>query len=284
LGSNGQLGTILSLELARMNFKVMALSKATLDVTDSNAVLKAMTEIEPELIVNCAAWTDVNLAEDFPTKANLVNAESLRGITNACVSLGIRLIHISTDHVFSGNQVLPYAVNAKRVPVNKYGESKLAGEVLIENSDLKEYWILRTSWLYGNSSNDFIAKIIKKFRGTQGPIPVVCDQIGHPTFVNDLVKMIINVISNEPDFGTYHASNSGTTSWFNFAQEAVRLLGLDANRIMPIKYSDLNLKVNRPDHVALDFSKWAEVGLAPMRSWNIALSECLSEGGVNVKY
>ena len=274
----------MSLELARMNVRVIALSKTALDITDFYAVQKAMSEIEPDLIVNCAAWTDVNLAEEFPTKANLVNAESLSGITNACVSLGIKLIHISTDHVFSGKQVLPYAVNAERVPVNKYGESKLAGEVLIENSDLKEYWILRTSWLYGNSDNDFIAKILKKYRGTQGPIPVVSDQIGHPTFVDDLVKKIINVINNEPDFGTYHASNSGTTSWFNFAQEAVRLLGLDANRIVPIKYSELNSKVNRPDYVALDFSKWSEVGLVPMRSWNIALSECLNKGGVNVKY
>jgi len=284
LGGNGQLGSILSLELAGLNFEVTALSKDFLNITDPEAVYSSMSQIEPDLVVNCAAWTDVNLAERFPTEAKLVNAESLRGITRACLELGIKLIHISTDHVFSGMEDLPYKVDAKRAPVNKYGESKMAGEIIIEDSTLKNYWIVRTSWLYGNSNNDFISKILRKYRANQEPIPVVNDQIGHPTFVNDLVKKIIDLINTEPEFGTYHASNSGTASWFEFAQEAIRLLELDTNRIIPIKYSELKLSLRRPDSVELDFSKWATVGLRPMRKWSLALNECLDGGGLNVKY
>jgi len=284
LGSNGQLGNVLSLELASSNYIVTALSKDSLNITDSEAVYSSMSRIKPYLVVNCAAWTDVNLAEKFPTKANLVNAESLRGITRACLELGIKLIHISTDHVFSGMQVMPYAVSAKRFPVNQYGESKLGGEIVIESSMTENFWILRTSWLYGNSDKDFISKILKKYRANNDLIPVVFDQIGHPTFVNDLAKKIMEVIDIQPKFGIYHASNLGTTSWFNFAQQSIRLLGLDADRIVPVKYSDLKSTVKRPSNVELDFSEWGNVGLNPLRKWDLALSECIDRGGLNYKY
>jgi dTDP-4-dehydrorhamnose reductase len=284
LGSNGQLGSILSLELARLNYKVTAFSKDSLNITNSEAVYLNMSQLKPDFVVNCAGWTNVNLAEKFPAEANLVNAGSLISITRACLDLGIKLIHISTDHVFSGKQLLPYAVNSTRAPVNKYGESKLGGEIIIEKSLLNNYWILRTSWLYGNSKNDFISKILKKYRENQEPIPVVYDQIGHPTFVKDLVKKIIELIDIEPEFGTYHASNSGKTSWFNFAQESVRLLGLDTNRLVPIKYSQLKLPLKRPANVELDFSKWDKVGLIQMRNWDLALNECMSGGGLYVRY
>ena len=145
----------------------------------------------------------------------------------------------------------------------------------------ENYWILRTSWLYGNSSNDFISKIFKKYKANKDLIPVVCDQIGHPTLVNDLAKKIIEIIDIQPKFGIYHASNTGSTSWFCFAQEATRLLGLDLNRIVPIKYSELESTVKRPFNVELDFSKWGNVGLAPMRKWDLALSECMDRGGLN---
>ena len=284
LGGNGQLGGILSLKLAGLNFRVTTLSKNALNITDPDAVYSSMSQIEPGFVVNCAAWTDVNLAERFPIEAKLVNAESLRGITRACSELGIKLIHISTDHVFSGMEDFPYKVDAKRAPVNKYGESKMAGEIIIEDSTLIDYWIVRTSWLYGNSNNDFISKILKKYRVNQEPIPVVNDQIGHPTFVNDLAKKIIDLINAEPEYGIYHASNSGTASWFEFAQEAIGLLELDTSRIIPVKYSELKLPLRRPRSVELDFSKWATVGLHPMRKWGLALNECLKGGGLNVKY
>jgi dTDP-4-dehydrorhamnose reductase len=202
------------------------------------------------------------------------------GITKACVSLGIKLIHISTDYVFSGESNNPYKFDSERIPVNKYGETKLGGELIIESTNKLEYWIIRSSWLYGNSKNDIISKLLNKYRGNNNPIPVVQDQFGHPTFVFDLAKKIIEVINLEPKFGAYHASNTGITSWFNFAQKAFQLLDLGYNRIIPVNYTELNLNVNRPTKVILDFSKWESVGLTPMRNWNLALNDCLKRGNI----
>lgn len=260
---------------------MIPLGKNELDIKNEEAVFSLLSQVKPQYLVNCAGWTDVNEAEKFPTEANLVNAISLIGVTKACVSLGIKLIHISTDYVFSGKSNNPYEVDSERIPVNKYGESKLAGEVVIETTNKLEYWILRSSWLYGNSNNDFISKLLNKYKINEDPILVVNDQIGHPTYVFDLAKKIIEVINLEPEFGTYHASNSDTTSWFKFARAAFQLLELDYNRILPIKYSELVLNINRPSKVILDLSKLESVGLAPMRNWGVALDDCLKRGNLH---
>lgn len=274
-GGNGQLGKSLFSELRNFNYEVVALGKNELDIRNEGGVYSLLSQIRPQFLVNCAGWTDVNQAENFPVEANLANATSLYGIANACISLDIKLIHISTDYVFSGESSNSYKVDSERTPVNKYGETKLGGELIIESSDELKYWNLRSSWLYGNSKNDFISKLLIKYRIDENPILVVNDQIGHPTYVFDLAKKIIEIMTLEPEFGTYHASNSDTTSWFKFAQESFQLLGLDYNRIRPIKYSELNLNINRPSTVILDLSKWKSVGLIPMRNWIVALNDCL---------
>jgi dTDP-4-dehydrorhamnose reductase len=279
-GSNGQLGKSLFSELRNFNYEVIALDKNALDIKNERAVFSLLSQVKPKFLVNCAGWTDVNDAEKFPAEANLVNAISLIGITKACVNLGIKLIHISTDYVFSGESNNPYGVDSERIPVNKYGNSKLAGEVVIESTNKLEYWILRSSWLYGNSNNDFISKLLNKYRINEDPILVVNDQIGHPTYVFDLAKKIIEVINIEPEFGTYHASNSDATSWFKFAQAAFQLLDLDYSRILPVKYFELGLNTNRPSKVILDLSKLESVGLAPMRNWGVALNDCLKRGNL----
>jgi len=279
-GGNGQLGKSLFSELRNFNYEVVALGKNELDIRHEGAVSSLLSQIRPQFLVNCAGWTDVNKAENFPVEASLANSISLYGITNACVSLDIKLIHISTDYVFSGESNDSYKVDSERIPANKYGETKLGGELIIENSDKLKYWNLRSSWLYGNSNNDFISKLLIKYRIDKNPIWVVNDQIGHPTYVFDLAKKIIEIMTLEPEFGTYHASNSDSTSWFKFAQESFQLLGLDYNRILPIKYSELNLNVNRPSKVILDLSKWESVGLAPMRNWLVALNDCLKRGNL----
>lgn len=274
----------MSRELSKLNHEVVGFTKDLLNITDHEAVYFTLSKLRPDILVNCAAWTDVNLAEEFPVEATLVNSESLKGITKTCIDLNTKLIHISTDHVFSGTQSKPYTEDSKRIPVNHYGESKLSGEMIIENFMSTNYWIIRTSWLYGNSNNDFISKVLRKYRETTADIPVVADHIGHPTLVNDLANKIIEIIDKQPKFGTYHGSNTGTTSWFNFAQESLKLLGLDTNRITPVKYSELALSVKRPEHVELDFSNWSKEGLSPLRNWSLALNHCLKEGGLNVKY
>jgi dTDP-4-dehydrorhamnose reductase len=277
-GGKGQLGKSLFFKLKDLNYEVIALGKDELDIKNEGAIFSLLSQIRPQFLVNCAGWTDVNEAENFPVEANLVNAISMIGITKACVSFGVKLIHISTDYVFSGESNSSYRVDSERIPVNKYGETKLGGELIIESSDKLEYWILRSSWLYGNSKNDIISKLLSKYWSNNNPIPVVKDQFGHPTYVFDLAKRITEVINLEPKYGVYHASNTGTTSWYNFAQQAFQILGLEYNRVTPVDYVELNLNVNRPSRVTLDFSKWESVGLTPMRNWSLALNDCLKRG------
>ncbi len=258
-------------------------NRNTLDITNSKNVLSVLAKIKPNYLVNCAGWTNVDSAEEFPNEARLVNAESLKGITKACSELSIKLIHISSDYVFSGETTAPYAINSPRHPVNVYGESKLSAEMIIEQKTDLNYWILRTSWLYGNSSSDFLSKIISKYFYSKSSITVVEDQIGHPTYVKDLAEKILEVIDIEPEYGIYHASNSGYTSWFNFAQQAIGLLNLDPARLSKITSVDLKSTISRPQTVILDLSKWQSVDLLPMRNWEDALMDCLKRGDSNYK-
>jgi dTDP-4-dehydrorhamnose reductase len=256
-------------------------NRNTLDITNSKNVLSVLTRIKPNYLVNCAGWTNVDSAEEFPNEARLVNAESLKAITKACSELSIKLIHISSDYVFSGKTTVPYAINSPRHPVNVYGESKLLAEMIIEQKTDLNYWILRTSWLYGNSSSDFLSKILNKYFYDKSPINIVEDQIGHPTYVKDLAEKILEIIEVGPEYGIYHASNSGYTSWYEFAQRAVSILNLDPARLCKVKHVELKSKTNRPQTVILDLSKWQNVNLSPMRNWEEALMDCLKGGNSN---
>jgi dTDP-4-dehydrorhamnose reductase len=264
-------------------YKTFGFNRNSLDITKSKNVLSVLSEIKPNYVVNCAGWTNVDLAEEFPNEAKAVNAESLIGITKACSDLSIKLIHISSDYVFSGKTTAPYAIYSSRDPVNFYGQTKLSAEKIIEQKTDLNYWILRTSWLYGNSSSDFLSKIINKYFYDESSINVVEDQIGHPTYVKDLAEKILEIIDIEPEYGIYHASNSGYTSWFQFAKQALSILNLDSERLSKIKSVNLKSKINRPQTVILDLSKWQSVGLLPMRNWENALLDCLTKGGSNYK-
>lgn len=178
---------------------------------------------------------------------------------------------------------MPYSIYAPRDPVNFYGQTKLSAENIIEQKTDLNYWILRTSWLYGNSSSDFLSKIFYKYFYDKSSITVVEDQIGHPTYVKDLAEKILEIIDVEPKYGIYHASNSGYTSWFQFAKQALNILNLDSARLSKIKSVNLKSKVNRPQTVILDLSKWQNVGLLPMRNWEDALMNCLTKEGSNYK-
>ena len=277
LGSKGQLGGILTRQLSMANFKVTGLNKSELDVTDKTAIRKMINSIRPKFLINCAAWTDVANAENYKNDAYLINCTSLEEITRSCVDYSVKLIHISTDHVFSGTQNSEYKTDAEKNPVNYYGYSKSKGEDLIINSKSLEYWILRTSWLYGNSKSDFVNKILDQYKSSKFPISVVSDQFGHPTYVKDLAERIIVMINLDVAPGIYHASNSGLTSWYEFAREIALKKGLDQNRIIPITTRELGSAVKRPMSASMDFSAWSEVNLEPLRNWQLALQEFIYE-------
>jgi dTDP-4-dehydrorhamnose reductase len=282
LGSNGQLGSAITKKLSLTEFKVVGLSKSELDITNKSSVRATLNRIKPAFLINCAAWTDVANAETYKKSADEINCKSLIEITKSCADFQIKLIHISTDHVFSGDKNILYRIDSEKKPVNYYGYSKSMGEDIIINNKKIEFWILRTSWLYGNSNNDFVSKIINQYKVSNFPIKVVSDQCGHPTFVNDLAERIIQLINSAIVPGVYHASNSGLTSWYEFAREISIGFDLDPNKITPIETKDFASNVNRPMNVSLDFSRWGEVNLPPLRNWKIALQDFIKERKADV--
>ena len=283
LGSNGQLGQVIVEKLLLKNYQVHAFDKSQLDITDSKLLNIALKDIRPEFLVNCAAWTNVVDAEMYKDLALKINGESLKNLSKNCASQNIKLVHFSTDHVFSGKENFPYKVDSEKNPVNYYGYTKSIGEDYILNCVDLQYWILRTSWLYGNSNNDFINKILNQYKLGQFPIRVVSDQFGHPTYVYDLAERFILMVELGTKTGVYHASNSGLTSWYEFAVKFSELLGLDTNKFVPASTKDFDSKVSRPMCVSLDFTNWAEVELSQLRSWDDALINYINGRSLNDK-
>jgi dTDP-4-dehydrorhamnose reductase len=277
------LGSALTEKLSETSFKVVGLNRSELDITDNFAVREMIDKIRPKFLINCAAWTDVAKAEDRKIEAYLINCTSLEEIIKSCIDFSVKLVHISTDHVFSGLDNTMYKIDSVKGPVNFYGYSKSKGEDLILDAKNLEYWILRTSWLYGNSNRDFVAKILNQYKLSKFPISVVSDQFGHPTYVKDLVERLILMINSDIVSGVYHASNSGITSWYEFARELAIGMNLDLDSIIPVKTKDFSSNVERPISVCLDFSAWEMVNLQPLREWKFALREFINERNKNVE-
>jgi dTDP-4-dehydrorhamnose reductase len=230
-------------------------------------------EFSPTVIVNCAAWTNVEAAESCFEQAVLANRDGARNMALVAKSMNIPLIHISTDYVFSGDRQIPWKVDDETRPSSKYGESKLLGEIEIKRIWPEKSVILRTSWLYSPYCKNFAKTIIKKAIITEETINVVNDQRGQPTSTFDLAQRIFEVAKLDNVSGVYHASNSGEATWWDFACELFYLSGKSINRVNPIpsyKYPSL---IKRPKYTVLDHANWDKVGLESMQDWRDALRE-----------
>ena len=275
-GGSGQLARSLVDLLDQENLPYRAWGHSEIDITDISCVSK-IEEYSPDLLVNCAAWTNVDGAEETPQDANMVNKTGVENMAIAANSLGIPLIHISTDYVFSGSGSQPWSLESKTEPTSAYGISKLLGEEVIKSQIDLRYYILRTGWLYGPHGKNFAKTILKKVLSTDDSINVVNDQVGQPTSTKNLANQIFKVANSDIPNGIYHATNSGEATWWDFARELVILLGEDIERIVPISSKAFPSKVRRPKYSVLDHSMWSKVGIEEMQDWRLALREIFPE-------
>lgn len=271
LGARGMLGREIAIQLESNNFEFVGYSSADLDITKP-ADISSMIQSDTELIINCAAYTDVVSAENDPM-AQQVNAIGPALLAEYCNKTGMSLIHFSTDYVFDGNTTVPYTETAQPNPINAYGASKLDGETNIQDICNNPYFILRTSWLYGEYGNCFPKRIYRKYL-QGGELKVVDDQFGTPTNATLLSLLTLKLIQNHNsvDRGIYHAVNSGQASWYEFAKTVSENLGMQIP-IERISTHDSSTNIERPSYSVLDNTKITNVLGVDIPHWKESLSK-----------
>ena len=272
-GARGMLARALIPELERRGHEVIGLGRDALDVTDADAVERAVREWVPDVVVQCAAYTRVDDAETDEATAFAVNAEGTRNVARACRAVGARLVYPSTDYVFDGRASSPYRPDHPPAPLNAYGRSKLAGEEAAREAG--DWVVARTSWLYGAGGRNFVSTILR--RAMEGvPLRVVDDQRGTPTWTGTLAVTLAGLLEADVPSGIYHTTGRGETTWYGFAREALRLAGIDAD-IVAIPTEAFPTPARRPQYSVLDCSRTeAIVGRLP--DWREALAKAMAEG------
>ncbi|WP_302539656.1 dTDP-4-dehydrorhamnose reductase [Holdemanella biformis] len=250
----------------------------SLDITNKSAVMNTIKAIKPDVVVHCAAWTAVDLAEDEDKqeKVKAINVDGTQNIAAACKVIDAKMVYISTDYVFDGQGTTPWQPDCKDYkPLNVYGETKLGGELAVSNT-LSKYFIVRIAWVFGKNGNNFIKTMLnvgKKF----DTLKVVNDQIGTPTYTYDLARLLVDMIETDK-YGYYHATNEGGyISWYDFACEIFKQAGY-TNTVIPVTTKEYGLsKAARPFNSRLDKSKLVENGFKPLPTWQDALVRYLKE-------
>jgi len=263
LGSKGMLGSDVVEELNKSKFEVIGRSRQEINITKTTDIAK-IKNINPSIIINCAAYTKVDLAEKEKEKCFLVNVKGVKNIVDICKRDNITLIHISTDYVFDGRKK-EYNEDDKKNPINYYGKTKAESEDMIINN-LKKYYVIRTSWLFGKNGDNFVETVLKLLREKK-EIKIVNDQFGSPTYTKDLSKAIIKVLDKE--YGIYHITNSGSCSWFEFASEIVKEKNIKC-KLISCSTKEFPTKAKRPIYSILKNNK-----IEKLRSWKLALNEYL---------
>lgn len=275
-GANGQLGNEMRLMAQNSSYHYIFTDVEELDITDFNAILQTVKEKEIQIIVNCAAYTNVDKAENDFDIANALNNIAVGRLANVAKAQNATLIHISTDYVFNGNYHIPYTEDDITDPIGVYGKTKLAGEETIKKVGCN-YIILRTAWLYSKWGNNFV-KTMQKLTLEKDSLSVIFDQIGSPTYAKDLAHAISLIIERNMlnQQGIYHYSNEGVCSWFDFAKEICELSGHNCN-ITPIHSQEYPSKVTRPHYSVLDKTKFKETFGIPVPYWKDSLKKCINE-------
>lgn len=255
---------------------VLAPPLSDLDITDSAAVAHAVSGID--VVVNCAAWTDVDAAESNEAEAFDINARGAASLARACAATGSRLVHMSTDYVFAGDAVEPYREDAPLSPRSAYGRTKAAGEWAVRTYLPDASWVLRTAWLYGWRGRNFVSTIIRLL-DERGTVDVVADQHGQPTWTVDVAHRIVDLIERDVPAGTYHATSSGETTWLGLARHAVRLAGGDPVRVRATTTAAFPRPAPRPAWSVLEHGAWERLGLASLPSWQEALAAAMAAPG-----
>ena len=276
LGGSGILGSEVLHQLQIRDIDYVAPRSSDLDIKDEDSLERYISGFKPNWIVNCAAWTNVDGAEDFFDEAQNLNEFAVKNIAEIAKKYGCWVVHISTDYVFDGESSEPYGEDAPVNPVNQYGQSKLRGEMALLQVLPKSAYVLRTSWLYGINGKNFVKTMVKKALHNE-TAKVVDDQKGSPTSAQNLASGIIELIDNQPQPGIYHYSNNGSCTWFELAQSIYKRVGADPTLVSPIPSSSLHLKAKRPKFSLLSKDKWKSAGLSEIPEWQSSLEAVLPE-------
>ena len=275
-GANGQLGNEMQRVAKTSSNHYIFTDVAQLDITDREAVLKTVKDNGIQVIVNCAAYTNVDKAEDDRDTADLINNKAVENLATAARENDATLIHISTDYVFKGNRCTPCREDWETDPLGVYGITKLAGEKSIERTGCRHI-IIRTAWLYSPFGKNFV-KTMQKLTAEKDSLKVVFDQVGTPTYAGDLADAIARIIETGQlgKQGIYHFSNEGVCSWYDFAREICELSGNTCN-IQPCHSDEFPSKVKRPHFSVLDKTKIKDTFGIEVPYWKDSLKKCIRE-------
>jgi len=271
----GQLAKSLETELTRNSVHFISLNHSQLDITDENRVSQVFQSERPTVVVNAAAWTNVELAEKHEDEARLVNAIGPEILASASAINESLFVQISTDYVFSGPSRVPWLENALVAPSSAYGRTKAEGEELVTRAYSQGSYIVRTAWLYSHLGKNFVKTMVKIAISDEREVEVVSDQLGQPTSAYDLAARIRLLIEADSKPGIYHGTNGGSVSWFELAQFIFNYCGANPERVKPINTIKSAILANRPEYSVLGNEKWLQAGLLPMRDWRKALEDAL---------
>lgn len=281
VGAKGMLAQMVA-RCAPPEYQIVSLDLPEFDLTDIALVERTFQAEKPEVVINCAAFTQVDACETEEALATRVNGDGPGNLARAARNIDATLVHISTDYVFDGLATTPYSETDPTAPQSAYGRSKLLGEEAIRQSGLEKYFIVRTSWLYGPGGKNFVETILR-LAVERDELRVVADQVGCPTFTGDLAQGLFSLLALKSTplvakvpYGTYHFSNAGQCSWYDFAKEILVLaqdrgLPIKAERIVAIRTEDYPLPARRPAYSVFDSKKYQRVTGASIPGWEVSL-------------
>ena len=284
-GAGGMLGRDLTALLDAAGEEFAALTRADLDITDAAAARAVVAAARPDVVVNCAAWTAVDAAEEHEEEALAINGRGAANLAAACAAAGAVLVHPSTDYVFDGRASAPYAENAPTAPAGAYGRTKLAGEQAVRAALPDASYIVRTAWLYGAYGKNFV-KTMLRLAGNGTSPGVVADQHGQPTWTADVAAQVYALVEKAAPPGTYHATSSGETTWYGFAEAIFDRYHRDQASAgterelaspRPVTTAEYPTPARRPAYSVLGHDAWRAAGIEPIGDWRDALDRAFPE-------
>lgn len=273
-GVKGQLGYDVVRELQKRGHEAVGVDIDEMDITDAAAVERVMTEVQPDAVIHCSAYTAVDRAEEDTEICRRVNVDGTENIAKICKKLDCKMLYLSTDYIFSGDGERPWEPDDEASPLNAYGQSKYDGELALKKY-VKKYFIVRISWVFGINGNNFIKTMLRLGR-ENGAVKVVDDQIGSPTYTYDLARLLVDMIESDR-YGAYHATNEGICSWYEFAKEIFRAAGMDNVSVTPVKSGEFPVKAKRPKNSRMSKEKLVANGFSLLPAWQDAVERYIKE-------
>lgn len=271
-GVKGQLGYDVVQEGEGRGLEMFGTDVDNMDITDAGQVKRVIEECKPDAVIHCAAYTAVDAAEDNQELCRKINVDGTRNIAEVCKDMGIPIMYFSTDYIFDGQGENFWKEDDPKKPLNVYGQTKYEGELNVQEL-IEKYFILRISWVFGVNGNNFIKTMLRV--GPQcGEVGVVADQIGSPTYTYDLAKLVIDMIQTDK-YGTYHVTNEGICSWYEFACEIFKQAGLDV-KVNPLMTAEYPAKAARPFNSRMSKDKLVNAGFKMLPSWQDGLKRYLN--------